>query len=61
MRISIRDQLLKVLNERYMDFAKIKDYMKEKMARSKEELKEAKNKIEIDFIKVFIEEWEQFL
>ncbi len=61
MRMSICDQLLKVLNEKDMDFDKIKDYIKEQIAKSKERLSKVKDKIEIDSLKVLIEEWDQFL
>ena len=61
IRNSIYDQLLELLNEKDIDIGKINDFITEKIEKSEKRLKEAKNGMEAETIKITIEEWKQFL
>ena len=61
IRKSIYDQLHALLDEKDIDIRKVNDFIKKKIEQSEKKLKETKNEIEAESIKITIEEWKQFL
>jgi len=60
-RKSICEDLLKLLDEKDINFSKVKDYIKDQIKKNKKQLKLAQNDIDTNFIKTTIKEWEEFL
>jgi len=60
-RKSIYEDLLKLLDEKDIDFIKVKDYIKDQIKKNREQLKQAQSDFDINFIKITIKEWEEFL
>ncbi|MFX1269435.1 MAG: hypothetical protein ACFFAK_15860 [Promethearchaeota archaeon] len=61
IRDSICNQLLELLKEKDIYIGKVNDFIKSKIRESKKRLKEAENEIEVEIIKLTIDEWKQFL
>lgn len=61
IRDSICNQLLELLKEKDIDINKINAFIKKRITESTKKLKEAKNEIEVETIKLTIEEWTHFL
>ena len=60
-RKSICKDLLKLLDEKDINFSRVKDYIEDQIKKCNTQLKEAQNDIETNFIKTTIKEWEEFL
>lgn len=61
IRQSICDQLLELSNKKDINTEKVKSFIKNRIKDSKKQLNKAENRLEINSIKVVIEEWEKFL
>jgi len=61
IRDSICNQLLELLKEKDIDITKVKNFINNKIKESTKRLKEAESEIEVETIKLTIEEWTQFL
>ncbi|MFX1329712.1 MAG: hypothetical protein ACFE91_16405 [Promethearchaeota archaeon] len=61
IRDSICNQLLELLKEKDIDISKVNNFIENKIKESKKKLKEAESEIEVETIKLTIEEWTQFL
>jgi hypothetical protein len=61
IRDSICNQLLELLKEKDIDISKVNDYIKKRLKENQKRLKEAENDVEVEKIKLSIEEWKQFL
>jgi len=61
IRDSICNQLLELLKEKDIDISKVNAFINNKIKESTKKLKEAENEIEVETIKLTIEEWKQFL
>jgi len=61
IRDSICNQLLELLKEKDIDISRVNNFIKNKIKESKKKLKEAGNGMEVETIKLAIEEWKQFL
>ncbi|MFX1587578.1 MAG: hypothetical protein ACFFC1_05440 [Promethearchaeota archaeon] len=61
IRDSICNQLLELLKEKEIDISKVNNFIENKIKESKKKLKEAESEIEVETIKLTIEEWTQFL
>ncbi len=60
-RKSICEDLLKVIDEKDINFSRVKDYIKDQIKKNKKQLKLAQDDIDTSFIKTTIKEWEEFL
>lgn len=60
-RKSICEDLSKLLDEKDINFGKVKDYIKDQIKKNKKQLKQAQSDIDMNFIKTTIKEWEEFL
>ncbi|MFX0139346.1 MAG: hypothetical protein ACFFDN_37245 [Candidatus Hodarchaeota archaeon] len=61
IRDSICDQLLELLKEKDIDINKVNDFIKNRIKENQKKLKEAKNEVAVETIKLTIEEWKQFI
>ena len=57
----ICEDLSKLLDEKDINFGKVKDYIKDQIKKNKEQLKQIQSDDDINAIKVTIKEWEDFL
>jgi len=61
VRKLICEDLSKLLDEKDINFGKVKDYIKDQIKKNKEQLKQIQSDDDINAIKVTIKEWEEFL
>jgi hypothetical protein len=61
VRKSIWEDLQKLLDEKDINIVKVKDFIKEQIKKSKTDLKQAQNDEDINFLKITVKEWEEFL
>ena len=59
-RKSICEDLQKLLEEKDINFDKVKEYIKDQIKENKDQLKQAQNDDDINFLKTTIKEWEEF-